>query len=167
MKAIIAILIIAAVFAAPTPVENVVEGMKGFLVEINKKGDVIHTYDCVNQIPIFVTKMELLIEDLKKMEWNDVEKIFDAIIDFFEAMKEGVLSLKPCIKVPAEAVTLFNKIGAIDVDKMLKKVLQAAFQLFAWVTEAVRQMGLKNYYEFGSNLGRIVYLVLLQEDAAY
>ena len=169
MKAFLCLfLLLATIISATTPrnqpFDNTIDVIKGILSELNKNGDVTNLASCVSQLPLLVKSVEDFIDQLKKVQWTDMEAVFNMFISFFDAMKEIFVSLKPCVKVPADFKHLAEKIGQINLDKLLQRIMLHSFQLFAWITDAIKDLGEGRYYEFGEGMGRIAYLVLLDDS---
>lgn len=168
MKAfVLALLLISAVCASEVqndPIHNVLDALNGFFGELNKKNDVNDICQCLSEVPKLVTKVEKFIEDFKKMEWKQFEKIMDLFIDFFTALKEIYQGLIPCINVPKDLGHLIDLLGKLDMDKLMKRILKYSFQIFTWVTDAIKDLQDKKYFEFGQGIGRMAYLFLLSDE---
>ncbi len=163
-------LIVSAVFASEPqnePLNHVIDVVKGIFTELNQKGDVTHICDCMEQVPVLVQKVEDFITGLKNINWKDMEEVFNMFISFFDAMKEVFVSLKPCVKIPADFGVLFEKIAKIDLDKLLQRIMLHSFEIFALITDALKDLNEQNYYKFGSGIGKIMYMFLLAENVSF
>ena len=171
MKAFLfALLIVGTVLGSEVqydPLNNVMEAINGFFGSLNKKSDVNNVCLCLNKIPVLVNKVEKFIEDFRTMEWKEFEKIMDLFIDFFSTLKETYGGLKPCLKVPNDFVHLFEIIGHIDINKLYSRILKYSFQIFSWITDAMKDFNEKQYGSFGEKIGRIVYTFLLEDSAEF
>ncbi len=171
MKAIICLIVIlGATMARPINAapainfDDVMNIIKGTLASLNKANDVDNLNTCVNKIPDLVTDIEDVIAKFKALDWKDTTAIFKCGSKFFGTLKAMFDSLEPCFKVPTDITNVAAKIANISLDKLLSRILLQAFDMFTMLTEAIHYLQSKDYTNFGSNVGQILFIFLLQTD---
>lgn len=136
----------------------------GIMSELNKKGDFKNICGCLDQVPVAVEKFDKFLEVYHTIDWHDLEQIFDVFIAFFDAMKEIFVALKPCARTPTDFKLLWNKLWGVDFDKLMNRFLVHAFEVFGWVTDALKCLEQKEYYKFGVNVGKLMYFIIIDDS---
>lgn len=177
MKAFLFLLaIVGAVFASTLTVEEyfnrnanmdlkeAIQIISGILEKLNVNSDVEHLKECVGLLPNLITEIENVIKDFQKLEWRNLDEVFKMFSKFFNVMKELFDGLSPCVKSPEDIKNLIKKIGQIDTNKLLLRILAHSLEIFSWITDAIKDLQDKDYTDFGREIGKILYIFLLEDS---
>lgn len=144
--------------------DDFVNILKGILKGIDQNGILSNTYECIDHIPAIVQKFKDLIEYIKQMKWETIEELADAMVKMLEMVKEVLKSTIPCSKCPAEIIGLIKKIISITAQKLLEHFLKHIGSILADITQAVGHIKGAKYFEFGSDIGDVLFVLLLGDD---
>ena len=136
---------------------------QGFVEGINQGHNIDNVEKCTKDIPIIVEGVKAALEQLKNIDWKDLEKVVETILAVTDAFRKIVESLKPCSKVPAEIGVFIKKLSEIDVNKLLNKILGNIMQLIHDITQAINKITVNDFEGCGKDLGDMIYKLVLVE----
>lgn len=144
---------------------DVVDLIKGLIESLNMNHDIESLKDCILEIPEVILRFKYLIEEIKNLDWKNIEMIFELFIRLFDALKEVFVGLKPCSHIPADFEAIIKKLSNFNFDKMLQRILKNGFEIFRLITEGIKMLQEKNFYGFGKNIGQVVFIFILSDEA--
>jgi len=147
--------------------DDFVQMVKGFLTGINQAHNFDDIEKCLVAFPEVWVLVKQAVDDIKKIKWDevlkDLTKLIEPLLKLIEAFKEVLHSIKPCSKVPEEINAIIKKISEIDAEKLLEKILHNVFQIINDLTEAIKNLTEGKFFQFGNDIGDILYRLILQE----
>jgi hypothetical protein len=147
--------------------DDFVQMVKGFLSGINQGHSFDEVEKCIMSVPKVLELVKEAIEEIKKINWGDfmkdLNKLVDALMKLIDAIKQILEAVKPCSKVPDEIESIIKKIINMDAQKLLEKILHNVFQIINDLTEAIKNLTEKKYFEFGSDFGDLLFRLFLKK----
>lgn len=175
MKSILAIfLILSFSFAsfeefsfeeqAGMSIEEAVALVEGILDGMNVNHEVEHIKECIALVPDIIKKIKDLIEEFKKIDWKDIEKVFEIIANLFDTLKTLFLTIKPCFKIYSDIEGVIKKLSTINWDDLLKKILANIFPIFTGIVDILKKFEKKQYKAAGEGIGKLIWMLLLDHE---
>ena len=144
-------------------ISSFVEFVEGFIEGIDQKHNFNNITECIKRAPEIWTDIVNAIELLKHIDWKNLDKLIEALLKIFDALKTILAAIKPCSKVPAEIEILIKKIMEIDFSKLIQKFQQYMFQIVSDLMAVFSDFQKGNYKDAGKQLGDILYLLVFKE----
>lgn len=143
--------------------EDFVNFMVGFIEGIGNGQKFVDIEVCLKKMPEVWTEIINAINDLKNINWRNLDKLVEALIKIFNAFITIFQGIKPCSKVPAEIEEMIQKLINIDYNVLLQKILLNSFQLIADITNAIKNLGNKDYVAAGKSIGEIFWVLVFKD----
>ena len=137
--------------------------MEGFLEGIDQKHNFDNITECIKRAPEIWADIVSAIELLKHLDWKNLDKLIEALLKIFDALKVILQAVKPCSKVPAEIEELIKKIMNIDFVKLIQRFQQYMFQIVSDLMAVLSDFQKGNYRDAGKQLGDIIYLLVFKD----
>jgi len=166
MKGLLVLLAIVAVCVADTRISFAPQGdgvdfvafIKGFLEGINEKGDINKLLQCIKGGEEIVQKIITAINYLKNMNF---ENIIKGLTLLFEAIKQLLEMLKPCMEGFDQLKKLLNAIAHVDIKKIALKILTHPTEFLKDITKAIECFGKGDLFCAGKCIGDLLRMMFL------
>jgi len=137
-----------------------IDFVEGFLTGLNEKGDVNQLLKCVKNIePLFYDIMEALSLILKL----DLKDIMEGLSQLINAIREIIDILTPCSEGFEQLKKFGEAIRNVNLNKIIAKIIQNIAAFIKDIMECFNDYNDKDYYDFGKDLGDIMFRLFLQE----
>ena len=175
MKAILFITLIIGVSFGSQPVSfgsqpatlgflEVMDLVMGFFAKLNTDNDFPNIHNCINRIEEGVSKVKKLIDDLRKIDWSNIDTVFDALIQLFATFEYIFDSLNPCLNIVVDFKHFWDIIIKLDFVTISHRAMNRLFDLFCLITDSIMHIQQKGYYNAGKGIGEITYILLIKKD---
>lgn len=143
-------------------IEVIMDAIKNFFDAVNFDGDLKHTCECIDKIPILIGDIIRLIESLKNVKWNDLEQIVHALNLIYDAVLEILDGIIPCMNLPKDYEPLIKKIKDNLKENFLSRIMMSITTIISSIKKAIEDIANKEYASFGKDIGDLVYLILIK-----
>ena len=143
--------------------DDIIKILKGLLKGIDQKGVLENTMACINSMPYIYKLLMDLVEEIKNMQWKNIEEFAKAMVHVMEVLKTVLQSAVPCSKCLAELYTIMLKIMSITWAKIMEHAMKNIGSLLSDLTKAVGHIQKAMYFEFGEDVGDIIWVLFLSE----
>ena len=168
MKAILFITLIVGVsFGSQPPTLGFLDIMDlviGFFNKLNTDKDFPDMYNCVTKIEKGVNQVRKLIDDFRKIDWNKIDTIFDALIQFFGTFEYIFDSLNPCLNIVVDFKHFWDIIIKLDFGTISHRAMKHLFDIFCLITDSIMYIQLGEYRNAGRGIGEVVYILLIKKE---
>ena len=167
MKAIVIAFAILAICQAqylyhdsPTAESNTVsEFIKGFFAGIHETTSVDELYKCIPGTSEIIAKIKAALEEMGKFT---AEVLIEGLHTIVQQMHELEAALRPCLEKFDQFKKLIAEIDQIDINTMVKKIIDDPMKFLGLLLEAARYFGSEQYELAGESFGAIMYGLFLE-----
>jgi molecular chaperone GrpE (heat shock protein) len=143
--------------------DDIIKFVEGFLEGINEGHNFDNIEQCLKDLPNVLTDVKKAIEEIKNIDWKNMDKLVEALMAIFDAFQKVLAAIKPCSKVPGDVDKIIEKLMNIDVNKLLSKIMANIMQLIHDITEGLEKLSKHDYKGFGQDIGDILFKLVLQD----
>jgi len=137
--------------------------VEGFFNGTGNGKDFNDIEDCLEKAPYIWEDIQEAIRNLQHIDWKRPEELVKALINIFNAFVKILEAVKPCSLVPDELRKMIEKIGSIDLQKLLNKIMLYSFQIISDLVLAIKQLEEKDFFSSGKSFGQILYLLVFKD----
>lgn len=145
-------------------IDEALDLVEGILNGLDVNYEIEHIKDCFAKTPPLIKAIKKFIEDIKAVDWKDIEKVFELFASLFGTLKDIMELLKPCAGITKDINLIIEKIKKINFENLMKKIMENIWELFTTMTDCIRKFEKKDYKGAGEDIGTIVYKLLLEDS---
>jgi hypothetical protein len=149
-----------------SPEDNVVDiifkSIEGFFAGLNSGEDINEILECIRRFPVIVFSVKEAIAKIQSIDIKNKDSIFAAITAVVESLRSVVNTIIPCYESKNNMEHLWEKIKNIDFEKRMQKLMGEIFNIIHYITKAGQDFKEKQYYEFGTDVGKVLFIILFK-----
>lgn len=138
--------------------ENAIEFIKGFLKGIGEEKDIENLLKCIKSLEAIFAKIVEALEHLKKMTFQEIVK---GLTMLFNAVKEFIAILTPCMEGHEKLKKLIYEISHPDIMKIAMRIMMHPAEFIADITKAISCFQSKSYNCAGEATGDLLRIMFL------
>jgi len=165
MKAIVLLLLVFGLVSSKQEdiVNHIIQGLKGFF-EGFTEGKELSITKCVNDGAGAVSALKEAIKHWKEINWDDLDRILDFLIDVSEFGESFFGAFESCAKILSELWEILGHIRELKGKQVLERIKRDIFLIINWLNDAIRNAIDKKFDIVGKNLGKIANLIVYDRD---
>ena len=141
--------------------KDIVELIKGFLRGLNSKNEIGNTVACYEELPKTYEQIKAAIKEIRNTDWQDTNKIIDALVEVVHAAQGIIKAVIPCIKITSEVKMIVKRFSELTWAKLLQRLKAKIWDIINDIINLVRDFGKKEYQAAGKHIGTIIYVIFL------
>jgi len=138
----------------------IVDFLSGLLKGIHETKSIEDLISCAKNAEPILEKIKIALDLIKKMT---IESLLEGLTMLFEAFLELEEILRPCLVQFTQFKKLIDAIVHADINKLIQKIIQNAFQFIADIMDAIHAFEAKEMSRAGKDLGDVLYKLFLVE----
>eukprot|EP01022_Parablepharisma_sp_SALTPOND_P014113 TRINITY_DN1899_c0_g1_i1.p2 TRINITY_DN1899_c0_g1~~TRINITY_DN1899_c0_g1_i1.p2 ORF type:complete len:523 (-),score=82.97 TRINITY_DN1899_c0_g1_i1:4803-6371(-) len=148
---------------APTA-DKLVELVRGLLAGINEKGDINKLMSCIKGGEDIFAKIKSALEHFKK---KDIKHLTKGLEILFDAMRELLNMLKPCMDGFNQLKRLLNALANPNIKKIALRILTHPGEFFVDAAKALTCFLSGNFYCVGKSIGDMLRFIFLSRETSF
>ena len=150
-----------------TIIDNILETIRGTLNAFNDgKEDVQKLLLCVNGFHDMETKVDDIIEVIKHLQFTDISKLIESIMQIFNDVKLIIKDFDPCFDSGKEIIVIIKKLfqsGLMEsVLKVFKNLTHNGPRIYDDVMTLIDVFVKHLYYDIGYKSGDLFWVLMLK-----
>ena len=141
--------------------DEIVNLTRGLLHGLNSKREINNSVICFEHLPKTYKQIETAIKEIRDTDWQDTNKIIDALVKVIRAVQEIVKTAIPCIKITSEVKMIVKRLSDLTWIKLLERLKAKIWAIINDIITIVKAFGKKDYYTAGKHIGTILYDIFL------
>jgi len=132
-----------------------------------RKEEVHKLVECVRDLGEIEHEIDVIMEELKKIDIKNIRKLAEIIARLFEAIQKIFKDIKPCIDATEDIKKLVEKIMKYTVYEMIIKIITHIMhdskEIYDDIILAIDYYNKGDYEKFGYYVGEILEILFLKD----